>query len=68
MSNDSHHLRWSEWKKVNCNINGTEEKFFINLSWHRSSLYIDWINKFSIRTDKDETTEKYHYNRVYKND
>lgn len=68
LSNDSNNLHWSEWRKVNCNINGTEEKFFINLSWHRSGLYIDWINKFSIKANKDETTEKYHYNRVYKND
>nr|ABR22259.1 toxin complex subunit TcaB [Yersinia pseudotuberculosis] len=68
LSNDSNNLHWSEWRKVNCNINGTEEKFFINLSWHRSGLYIDWINTFSIKANKDETTEKYHYNRVYKND
>ncbi len=60
-------LIWSEWKKVECNINGTEEKLFIDISWYRHRLYINWLDNTHFKTDKSEDKLQYHFNRVYKN-
>lgn len=60
-------LIWSEWKKVNCNINGTEEKLFIDISWYRHRLYICWIDNTHYKTEKSESKLQCNFNRVYKN-
>lgn len=60
-------LIWSEWKKVNCNINGTEEKLFIDMSWYRNRLYICWVDNTHFKTEKSENKLQCHFNRVYRN-
>jgi Tc toxin complex TcA C-terminal TcB-binding domain/Neuraminidase-like domain len=61
-------LIWSEWKKVNCNINDTDEKLFISLNWDNSRLYINWLIEKSFKNDDNKKQVQYYYNQAYKDD
>uniref|UniRef100_UPI0022A8123E neuraminidase-like domain-containing protein n=1 Tax=Yersinia thracica TaxID=2890319 RepID=UPI0022A8123E len=64
--NSADNYIWSEWLKVNCNIDGLH-KDHISLFWQRNRLFISWESSEIRKTAENKEITFHYLNVSYKN-
>lgn len=64
--NDKDTLSWSEWKKLDCPIDGSKETY-IAMGWKKNRLSVNWTSEETSSGNDSKSIKKRYINTYYKN-